>query len=315
MELDTPFAQDSFPCPACGSAIIKPWISKEIAGVIFHLDKCCACGTGYVNPPPSMAYIKSIYSVTGHGSKSLTSFDEVMASESEFPNSTVDAKRMVTYAVQLLGPQREGQGKALDIGSGYGFFSQAALDQGFNVVAVNPAISENQIFKQLNGFEPIPQFFEEIDFGPEKFDLVILSQILEHLLNPLQVLVKIRSLLNRDGILFVAVPNVNALLIKLLKSKSSFLGLPEHIIHFSQKGLEAILEKAGFELKLHRYVSRIPYYAVSNRLNLHGLARKCLNYGVRIGQWAPLWLANQFGLGLYQDLWAMPVRPKPEAPE
>lgn len=312
MELDTLFSPDTSPCPACGSAMLKPWLNKEITGVTFHLDKCCACGTGYVNPPPSMHYIKSIYSVTGHGAKSLTSFDDVMASEREFPNSTVDAKRMVTYAAQLLGSLRAGQRRALDIGSGYGFFTQAALNQGFKVVAVNPAISENQIFKQLNGFDPIPQFFEEIDFGPEKFDLVILSQILEHLLNPQQVLARIRRLLKQDGILFIAVPNVDALLIKILKSKSSFLGLPEHIIHFSKKGLEAILETSGFEPKFHRYVSRIPYYAVSNRLHLRGLARKCLNYGVRIGQWAPLWLANQFGLGLFQNVWAAPAPPKPD---
>ena len=63
----------------------------------------------------------------------------VMASEAEFPNSTVDARRLVTYAKGLLGPCPEGKAKALDIGSGYGFFSRAALDQGFQVVAVNPA--------------------------------------------------------------------------------------------------------------------------------------------------------------------------------
>jgi 2-polyprenyl-3-methyl-5-hydroxy-6-metoxy-1,4-benzoquinol methylase len=238
-----------------------------------------------------------------------------MASEVEFPNSTVDAQRMVNYAKKLLGPGKEGEAKALDIGSGYGFFSKAALEQGFQVTAVNPARAENRIFKQLNGFEPIPLFFEEVDFGSEKFDLVILSQVLEHLLDPFQVLVKIRHLIKPEGVIAIAVPNVDAILIKILKSRSSFLGLPEHIIHFSRKGLSAILQRAGFDVNLHLYISKIPYNSISNKLNIHGRSRKLVNYFVRVSQWAPLLIANWFGLGLFQNVWALPVRQGQETPE
>jgi 2-polyprenyl-3-methyl-5-hydroxy-6-metoxy-1,4-benzoquinol methylase len=314
MELTKFAANNIDSCPACGSPVKKPWLSKEIAGVNFHLDKCCACGTGYVNPQLSAESLKAIYSCTGHGSKSLTSLDKVVAAEVEFPNSTVDARRMVGYAKKLLGPLREGKAKALDIGSGYGFFSKAALEQGFQVIAVNPASAENRIFQQLNGFDPIPSFFEEVDFGTEKFDLVILSQVLEHLLNPFQVLVKVRNLMKPEGVIAIAVPNVDAILIKILKSGSSFLGLPGHIIHFSQKGLNAILERAGFDVNLHLYISRIPYYSLSNRLNIHGRSRKLVNYFVRISQWAPLFIANRFGLGLFQNVWAVPVWPGQETP-
>jgi len=299
-------------CPACGSSVKKPWLRKEVAGVRFNLDKCSACGTGYVNPQPSADFLKSIYACIGHGSKSLTSLDQVMASEVEFPNSTVDAQRLVDYAKKLLGPLQAGQAKALDIGAGYGFFSRAALDQGFQVMAVNPATAENRIFKQLNGFEPIPQFFEVVDFGPERFDLVILSQVLEHLLDPFQVLRKVRELMKPGGVIAIAVPNVDAILIKILRSRSSFLGLPGHIIHFSRQGLSAILQRAGFDVRHHRYISRIPYYSVSNRLNLHGSSRKLMNHCVRLFQWAPLLISNQLGMGLFQNVWAVPARQNPE---
>jgi SAM-dependent methyltransferase len=308
MELTKFSAHNILSCPACGSSVKKPWLRKVVAGVKFNLDKCCACGTGYVNPQPSAESLKYIYSCIGHGSKSLTSLDKVMASEVEFPNSTVDAQRMVDYAKKLLGPIKEGQAKALDIGAGYGFFSRAALEQGFQVIAVNPASAENRIFKQLNGFEPIPLFFEEVDFGRERFDLVILSQVLEHLLDPFQVLVKVRNLIKPEGVIAIAVPNVDAILIKILKSRSSFLGLPDHIIHFSRKGLSAILQRAGFDVNLHRYISRIPYCSISNRLNMHGRSRKLMNYCVKVSQWAPLLISNQLGLGLFQNVWAVPVR-------
>jgi SAM-dependent methyltransferase len=308
MQLHETVAPQISSCPACGSSMQRPWLSKEMAGVQFNLDKCCACGTGYVNPPPSAESLKSLYACCGHGSKSLTSLDQVLASEVEFPNSTVDARRLVTYANKLLGPFQAGEAKALDIGSGYGFFSKAALEQGFQVVAVNPARAENHIFQQLNGVEPIPRFFEEVDFGPEKFDLVILSQVLEHLLDPLHVLVKVRNLIKPEGVLAIAVPNVDALLIKILKSRSSFLGLPGHIIHFSRRGLSALVRRAGFEVNLHTYVSRIPYFSISNRLHIQGRSRQAVNYLVRVLQRPPLFIANRLGLGLFQNVWARPVR-------
>jgi SAM-dependent methyltransferase len=309
MQLSESVPHDLAACPACGSPVKKPWLSQELAGVNFTLDKCCACGTGYVNPQPSLESLQSFYASCGHGSKSLTSCAAVMASEVEFPNSTVDAQRLVTYAKGLLGACREGKAKALDIGSGYGFFSRAALEQGFQVVAVNPARAENRIFQQLNGFEPIPLFFEEVDFGMEKFDLVILSQVLEHLLDPFHVLTKVRNLIKPEGVLAIAVPNVDAILIKILKSKSSFLGLPGHLIHFSRRGLSALLQRAGFEVNLHLYISRIPYFSISNRLNIQGRSRNLVNYLVRVCQRPPLFIANRLGLGLFQNVWAVPVRP------
>jgi SAM-dependent methyltransferase len=312
MELTQFSAHPILSCPACGSSAKQSWLSKGAAGVKFTLDKCCACGTGYVNPQPSAESLKSFYACVGHGSKSLTSLDQVMAAEVEFPNSTVDAQRMVNYAKQLLGPIEAGQAKALDVGAGYGFFSRAAVAQGFQVTAVNPARAENRIFKQLNGFEPIPLFFEEVNFGRERFDLVILSQVLEHLLDPLQVLVKVRKLMKPEGVIALAVPNVDAILIKILGSRSSFLGLPQHIIHFSRHGLSAILQRAGFAVSHHRYFSRIPYYSISNRLNLQGKSRQIMNYWLRVSQWAPLQISNLLGLGLFQNVWAVPVRPDQE---
>jgi len=300
------FGESLSACPACGTSGLQPWLRQEIAGIAFTLDKCPACGTGCLNPPPAPTYLKSLYGSTGHGAKSLTSFEAVLAAEREFPNSTVDAASMVRYAQKLLGPGHAGERLALDIGSGYGFFSKAALNQGFSVTAVNPAGLENRIFRQLNGFEPVPQFFEEVDWGARKFDLVILSQILEHLLDPLRVLVKIKNLLKPAGVAAIAVPNVDAILIKILRSQSSFLGLPEHVIHFSRKGLNAVLQRAGFAVKHHRYYSRIPYYAISNRLNLQGTPRKLVNHCFRICQWLPLTVCNWAGLGLFQNAWAAP---------
>ncbi|MGB1103629.1 MAG: class I SAM-dependent methyltransferase [Crocinitomicaceae bacterium] len=41
----------------------------------------------------------------------------------------------------------------------------------------------------------------------ERFDLIIMRHVLEHFLDPLTVLKRIREVLSEDGVLYIAVPN------------------------------------------------------------------------------------------------------------
>ena len=149
--------------------------------------------------------------------------------------------------------------RALDIGSGFGFFSQAALQEGFEVKAVNPGMWENNIFKELNKFSPIQTFFENVDFKEESFDLVILSQVLEHVERPFEFLVKIKKVLKQSGVLTIAVPNVYSFLVKILKDKENgCFWVPEHLTYFSEKGLKKILLRAGFIIVRNIFVSQYP---------------------------------------------------------
>jgi 2-polyprenyl-3-methyl-5-hydroxy-6-metoxy-1,4-benzoquinol methylase len=142
----------------------------------------------------------------------------------------------------------------LDIGSGYGFFSRAAMREGFKVTAINPGEWENDIFEKLNGFRPIPKLFEDINFGDEKFSLVIMSHVLEHLRDPLAILARIKNLLDPQGVVAIAVPNFNSLLVKILGTKdNSCLLVPDHLTYFSKKGLLTLLERAGFKVYYHEY--------------------------------------------------------------
>ena len=75
------------------------------------------------------------------------------------------------------------------------------------------------------------------------------------------------------------------------------MGLPGHIIHFSRQGLGALLRRAGFEVNHHTYISRIPYFSISNRLHIHGRSRQWVNYLVRVAQRPPLFIADMLGLG------------------
>lgn len=116
-------------CIACGSHEFSVWGEREKDGIKFDIWKCKACGCGFLNPRPTREWLETVHSKSGHGLTAPISFDEVLAAEREYPNATVDAPRLVGRAKQHL-PKKNGL-IALDIGSGYGFFTAAALRAGF----------------------------------------------------------------------------------------------------------------------------------------------------------------------------------------
>jgi len=299
------FKSKFYVCPCCGNNNIAHWLEKEKDGVNFNIYRCLLCKSGFMNPQPTQEFLESIYHLSGHGLLRPISFEQVMAAEADYPNSMVDSKRIVKCAKKLL--NLVGPLKVLDIGSGYGFFSREAINEGFDVTAVNPSAWENDVFEKLNGFRPIQSFFEDIDFDKEKFDFIILSQVLEHISDPLQILMKIRTLLSQNGILAIAVPNVNSILVKILKERDNgCLWVPEHLTYFSKEGLFAILKRSGFGINKHLYVSRIPYSILSDLLNLKGSPRKVTNGLVKFCQWLPLRLTDHVGLGFIHNIWAKP---------
>jgi 2-polyprenyl-3-methyl-5-hydroxy-6-metoxy-1,4-benzoquinol methylase len=282
-------------CIACGSPEISVWDKREKDGIKWSILKCKTCGCGFLNPRPTREWLETIYSKSGHGLTAPISFDEVLAAEREYPNATVDAARLVGRAKELLPEEKEGL-TALDIGSGYGFFTAAALRAGFSVTAINPSVWENNIFQQMNGFRPIEAFFEDVDFT-QQFDLVILSQVLEHIENPLGMLSRVRSILSPQGIVAIAVPNFDSYWVKIFKRDGGVIWVPEHLNCFSKKSLTMLLSRAGFDVVRYQAISRFPYFYLSNRFHLKGLPRIISNHFVKLGQDIPHRIVISVGLG------------------
>jgi 2-polyprenyl-3-methyl-5-hydroxy-6-metoxy-1,4-benzoquinol methylase len=293
-------------CIACGSNKIVFWGSKERNEIMFRIDRCKNCGTGFMNPRPSFEYlISEIYSTSGHGLEAPIALNAVLEAEREYPNATRDAKTLIGVALNYL-PPAYGSRKALDIGSGYGFFSKEALKAGFAVTAINPGRWENIIFRQLTGLEPVERAFEEVELN-ESFDLILLNHVLEHMYDPQTVLSKVRRLLAKEGVVAIAVPNFNWILVRLLRLRENgVLWVPEHLNYFTETGLRALLTSTGFKILKVRHVARIPYYAISNRLHLSGKLRLAINSMTRILQWVPMRILEQLKSGITIQVWATP---------
>lgn len=295
-------------CVACRAEKIKFWRQKNFhytqgaSHKEFHIYRCESCGTGFLNRPPAMQWLQSIYQYSGQALTQTITLKEVLARETEFPNCKVDAERMSDLARRF---NNSGNDQALDIGSGFGFYTQALRKAGYRTVSINPGKYENEVFKDLNGDEPLAVMFE--NYQPSgQFGVVMMSQVLEHLLEPDQAISKVAGLLASGGVLACAVPNYDSFLVKLLGTKdNACLWVPEHVNFFSEHGLKALVERNGFRVVKVEQITRIPFNALSKRLRLKGRPAAVVDGLVKYFQAPFAGLMHLFGLGIYINLYAV----------
>lgn len=297
-------------CVACGGKDIRFWRFKKFQYTgghsedKFHIYRCSNCRSGFLNRPPQMQWLQSIYQYSGQALTHPISLYDVLAREIGFPNCTVDAERMARQADRL---NRSGNKTALDIGSGFGFYTHALRKSGYGTVSINPGQYENKVFKQLNGNEPMPIMFESFEHA-DTFGVVMLSQVLEHLLEPDRTIRKVSGFLAQGGILACAVPNFASFSVKLLGTgDNACLWVPEHVNYFTEEGLKALLERNGLRVIKTEQVTRIPYDALSKRLKLQGRPAIFLSLLTQFAQIPFASLMNYFGLGTYINFYAVKV--------
>lgn len=97
--------------------------------------------------------------------------------------------------------------KILDVGCGNGNISLPLSSLGFSVVGLD--IDENSInkIKGKNIFPNLSLKIGEIDTLSEKYNIIIISEVLEHLKNPKIFLDKLKNLLSENGIILFSIPN------------------------------------------------------------------------------------------------------------
>jgi SAM-dependent methyltransferase len=302
------YGDDLHECVSCGSEKIRYWRQKNFQYTEsanhkeFHIYRCESCGTGFLNRPPHVQWLQSIYQYSGQALTQAITLDDVLAREAKFPNCKVDADRM-SHQANLF--NNSGNGQALDIGSGFGFYTQALRKLGYRTVSINPGKYENEVFRNLNGNDPLTLMFENYEPSGQ-FGVVMMSQVLEHLLEPDQAINKVSGLLAPGGVLACAVPNYDSFLVKLLGTKdNACLWVPEHVNYFTGNGLKALVERNGFHVVKVEQITRIPFNALSRRLRLKGRPAAVVDGLVKFLQLPFTSLMNYLGMGIYINLYAV----------
>lgn len=130
-----------------------------------------------------------------------------------------------------------------DFGAGYGLWMDfLRKEKRIQSEGVEIEESATQYARSL-GLEVLQADFLEYQ-AKQKFNVMTVCDVLEHLENPLYALKKCHDALNEGGLLYIQVPNV----VGLKYPYKDQLGLPHHLWQFDPKSLFNLINKANFEM-------------------------------------------------------------------
>jgi len=224
-------------CVFCKSNEYK--LFKEIDG--YCLVKCRNCGLVYLNPRPSQQEIKEKYSAEYHIKRLLE----------EEPKTTKEIEEGINKNIgraEEIVSQFGNKGKLLDIGCGAGFFIACLRRYGWDVSGIDISEWATEFARKKLKLNVFTGTVEDIQYN-EKFDIITMYHILEHLPNSSRSLKKVSEIITNDGVLIIKGPNLGSF--DRVWHGNNWYGFSDksHLYYFTPNTYQMILERAGFSVQ------------------------------------------------------------------
>lgn len=241
-------------CLACGSKV-----TVELQHVFdtrfgiegnFNMCQCGSCGLRQLSPSPSSNELKRLYETYynfGGSKKSLyTKFRRTFL-------ESVFYRLWMAIDGDICFHSKRGNGRLLDIGCNEGQGLQIYKQNGFMAEGLelnDRAASETR----KRGFRVYADSLET--FQPEQsYDVVVLSHVLEHSLNPREMLTHVARILKPDGQVWISCPNIKSWQRDVFGRYWINWHVPFHTTFFSAATLKCLLNDSGFEVIKAKYAT------------------------------------------------------------
>ena len=230
-------------CNLCGQSRFITITHRDRYGYPAEASACTSCGLVFLNPRMTMAAYARFY-------------DGVYRPlVSAFHGRLIDAKTIQTeqreYAIEraaFVRPFLDGAGlkTMLDIGGSTGVVAgHVAKTFGLSGTLIDPAPLEVAQAKAF-GLETITGLVEEYDFGTRRFDVVLICQTVDHLLDVAGTLARVRQLLTPHGRLFIDIVDFRAAYLRNWSVEDATK--IDHPYYLTQETMSLYLRRAGFEV-------------------------------------------------------------------
>lgn len=276
-------------CPICGGGDSRLHCTKESFGGMWEVRRCAECGHGFVANPPTLDRLNEIQSnLDAHTGGSA---------ERLLPPSADPENVFLAHRIASLTPAR---GRTLDVGSGGGSSTYCVHRAGF----IGPHLLIDFDPRAAFAVEQIPnsrfeqRAFESLTADGGKFDVIIMSHVLEHSLAPLEWLSHAATLLSPDGVLAIAIPNFGGVY-RFLGERDPWIIPPVHLQFFTPGSMRRAMEKSGLRLLKMASRSYVTLDPVDRRLSLKSRV-------VRHGWNALAFALNQTARGIVLHAYATP---------
>jgi SAM-dependent methyltransferase len=205
---------------------------------------CVACGFSHAVPLPDEAALAAEYGESYYNDAKPTYLADARADQDWA--QLVQHDRLDAIA-RALGQK---PGVLVEIGSGPGFFLEAAAAKGWNAIGVEPS-RRAAAFAQARGLTVHNRTMADaVAHGLPKANAIAATNVLEHLADPIGTLALARDLLLPGGVVCLTVPNDFSPLQRAARDAKGhapwWVAPPHHLNYFDFDSLEALLVRLGF---------------------------------------------------------------------
>ena len=229
-------------CPICGSAPRHVLFHQEFEAVDhatpvtgYNVVVCGRCGGSYADGIPDQPAFDRYY-------RDMSKYEYAQRGGAE---SEYDSRRLALIA-DIIAPHLESPDvRILDVGCASGRLLANIRDRGFaRVTGLDPSPACATAAARLYSVYVRTMTLAEIARAGEKFDVVIMVGVLEHLRDLDDAFDHLRALLSDAGLLYVEVPDVTAFADWPNAPYQDFS--TEHINFFSPISLSNLMLRHGF---------------------------------------------------------------------
>lgn len=254
-------------CNLCGHRGARLFLADRyhLDDCAFHWVRCGGCGVIRIAPLPTTEQLERMYaddeyaegdSIAGHtGGRSAIS-------GLLYADARAQLQKLAAHAPS---------GRLLDVGCAHGEMLQAAADLGYEPEGIEPNPTMARA-AESHGFVVHRSDLEQADLSAERYHLIMLNHVLEHLTDPPAMMRKVYDLLAPGGVVQVRVPTaLNSLYFKLpvhlvRLGRTAGLGSiwqghkpPYHLWEFTPRLLRMLLQTAGFHVLHCEATENLPH--------------------------------------------------------
>ncbi len=250
-------------CPSCASNEYR----RKYDQLPHLIVQCRRCGLVFHgNPPPE----EEIYEEYYGGPES--------AGDEYRPDSQTDRLAELhainQQRVALLRKYKL-SARVLDIGCGRGYFLKTARERSYEATGIDVSGRAVEYARREFSLNVRRATVESVGVSHERFDIITMWHVLEHLNAPLQALRTVRNLLAESGFCLVEVPNLHSMKFILSGSRWEGGNHPRyHRTFFTAAALRRMLLEAGYARVRRLKVS----YAVPGRGIIYRSAKVMFNH-------------------------------------
>lgn len=239
-------------CPLCNQTDCRDFpIYYEFHLKRFQAKQCPDCSFVFLDPRLTPKELKLLYSDEYFLHDGA---DFGAHSPSDYESAAI--KGSVKFP-EILGWIRRYKpaGEFFEIGCGMGYFLEYARKNGYMVSGIEYAELGVQTCRKRFGLDVQRGSFEELTVQCDRYDVMFMGDVLEHLVQPLEMLRKAHSMLKPAGLLAAEVPSMfNSLMgrsavagMRVLRTRKKMAMPPYHVNEFTPGTLRLMFERAGFK--------------------------------------------------------------------